>query len=74
MFDFRKLHSQDILLIDIPFHDEFGDNNDNSGDQCRGPDFRLKSLLNLSATSPEISRLGLWYDNCTAHYARSSSS
>jgi hypothetical protein len=38
MFDFRKLHSLDILLIDIPFHDEFGDNNDNSGDQCRGPD------------------------------------
>ena len=60
MFDFRKLHSLDILLIDIPFHDEFGDNNDNSG--------------GVQTSSPEISRLGLWYDNCTAHYAGSSSS
>ena len=50
MFDFRKLHSLDILLIDIPFHDEFGDNNDtlvtSAGVQILG--------LNPSSTSRQL--------------------
>jgi hypothetical protein len=72
MFDFRKRRS-----IDIPLRDEFnadpgtyvlGNNTDTpvirAGMHCRP-----KSLLKLSATSPKISSLHFWYDNCTAQYA-----